>query len=436
MSQRTQKVQKRAKEVLGRAIQDLKDPRVGFATVTAVRVTPDLRSARVFVSVLGSEDEKAATMAGLESAAPHLRSVLGHEIRLKYLPELNFHLDTGPEEAEHLEAILRRIHDEERARMKDLDDAVRALADASSAALACHVNPDGDALGSLLGAALGLAALDKKVYASWDGGPELPSGYAFLPGSHLLVAPEDVPDVDVFVALDCGAADRLGTLEDKARANERLINIDHHPGNDGFGAINIVQTGASSTAELVARLLDGLGVTRDVEIATCLYTGIFTDTGSFQYENSTPDTLRLAADLLELGVPKTRIAQEVFEAAPFGYLKLLAAVLGRAVLLEEEGFVYSTLTVADVAGTGVSMPETDKVIDVLRSTRDAEIAALFKEREDGTFRVSLRSRGPSVGAIARAEGGGGHELAAGFTAADVPATVGRIVAHLRHGREG
>lgn len=434
MSQRTEKVQKVAKEVLGRAIQDLKDPRVGFATVTAVRVTPDLRSARVFVSVLGSEDEKAATMEGLASATPHLRTVLGHEVRLKYLPELNFHLDTGAEEAEHLEEIFRRIHTEDRAGEPDVAAAATALDAARSVALACHVNPDGDALGSLLGAALALAKLGKEVSAAWDGGPDLPSGYAFLPGADLLVPPGEVPDADVFVALDCGAADRLGVLEEKARGHATLVNIDHHPGNDGFGAINIVLTDASSTAELVARLLTKLDVEMDVEIATCLYTGVFTDTGSFQYENSSPATLRLAADLLEHGVPKTRIAQEVFEAAPFAYLKLLANVLGRAVLLEEEGFVYSTLLRADLEETGVAMEETDKVIDVLRSTRDADVTALFKEQDDGLFRVSLRSRGPSVGAIARTLGGGGHELAAGFTADDVERTVARMIDHLRRGR--
>lgn len=113
MSQRTERVQKAAKEVLGRAIQDLKDPRVGFATVTAVRVSADLRSARVFVSVLGSPEEQVSTMAGLKSAAPHLRTVLGHEIRMKYVPELTFEHDTGAAEAAHLEELIQRIHQDE-----------------------------------------------------------------------------------------------------------------------------------------------------------------------------------------------------------------------------------------------------------------------------------------------------------------------------------
>ena len=113
MSQRTERVQELAREVLGEKISSLKDPRVGFATVTAVRISPDLRLARVFVSVLGSDDERADTMAGLRSATPYLRAELGHQVRLKYLPELIFELDTGAEEAERLETLLQKIRDEE-----------------------------------------------------------------------------------------------------------------------------------------------------------------------------------------------------------------------------------------------------------------------------------------------------------------------------------
>lgn len=311
-------------------------------------------------------------------------------------------------------------------------DALDALRRAETINVACHVNPDGDALGSLFGAALALAKLGKRVAASWAATPpEFPFGYTFLPGQELLTHPDELPAADVFLALDCGAADRLGELEGTARDTNQLINIDHHPGNDEFGTINIVVTDASSTAELVTLLLEDLEVEMDRDIATCLYTGIFTDTGSFTYTNSSPDTLRLAASLLEHGVPKSEIAQQVFETSPFGYLKLVAAVLGRAKLFEEERFVYSTVLHDDLRPTGVLMEETDKLIDLLRSTRDADVAAIFKEQGDGDFRVSLRSKGPvSVGAIARANGGGGHDLAAGFTTDDVERAVKMILAEL------
>ena len=306
----------------------------------------------------------------------------------------------------------------------DWDGAIHALRGAQEVTIACHVNPDGDALGSLFAASIGLQRLGKKTYASWGAAPAaIPFSYQFLPGADSVVQPDDVPETDVFLAVDCGAGDRLGSLETRARAAKVSINIDHHPGNDDFGTYNIVVTNVSSTAELVTRILQDLDVELDKEIATCLYTGLVTDTGRFQYANSSPDTLRLAADLLALDVPATEIATEVFESSPFGYLKLVGRVLDRAVLFEDVRFVYSWLTLSDLAETGVAPDETDKLIDAVRSTRAADVAALFKEQSDGQYRVSLRSKGPSVGALARTRGGGGHELAAGFTAPDVEQTV-------------
>lgn len=310
----------------------------------------------------------------------------------------------------------------------DWDAAVRALKDAGDVTIACHVNPDGDALGSLLGASLALRKIGKTTYPSWGTTPvSVPVQYEFLPSTETLVQPADVPVASAFLALDCGAADRLGELEATMAQSSLVINVDHHPGNDDFGHLNVVVTSASSTAELVTGLVQDAGIEIDKDIATCLYTGVVTDTGRFQYSNSSPDTLRLAADLLSYGVPATEIAQDIFESAPFGYLKLLGRVLDRAQLLEDERFVYSWVTREDLGETGVSIEETDQLIDFIRSTRAADVAAMFKEQADGRYRVSLRSKGPvSVGAIARAHGGGGHELAAGYTADDVQTAVEEI----------
>lgn len=312
------------------------------------------------------------------------------------------------------------------------DEAVGALAGATEVALACHVNPDGDALGSLLAAHLGLSQLGKKTFPSWGTEPfQPPANYEFLPAMDALVAPREVPVTDTFLALDCGAGDRLGELEALARKTPTLINVDHHPGNDDFGTINVVVPEASSTAELVTHLLRDAGVELDRDIATCLYTGVVTDTGRFSYSNSRPETLRLAADLLEFGVSAPDIARDVFESAPFGYLKLVGHVLERSELYVEERFVFSWITRADLDETGVAMSETDRLVDMLRSTGAVDVAALFKEQSDGKWRVSLRSKGPGIAAFARAHGGGGHELAAGFTAEDRAAAVERLLEELR-----
>ena len=314
----------------------------------------------------------------------------------------------------------------------DWDKAVQVLQDAPEVVIATHVNPDGDALGSSLGASLGLRKLGKRTYPSWGTSPlSVPPNYGFLPNVDEFVQPADVPDSDVWLVVDCGAADRLGELEARVSGAQHVINVDHHSGNTEFGDLNLVVTTASSTAELVTHLLIDCDVEIDRDIATCLYTGVVTDTGRFQYSNTTPDVLRLAADLLAFDVPAAAIALEVFESSPFGYLKLLGRVLERAVLDESQSFVYSWLTLEDLAVTKVAPDETEKVIDVIRSTRSAEVAALIKEQPDGTFRVSLRSKGPtSVGEIARANGGGGHELAAGFTAASVDGATSAILSAL------
>jgi bifunctional oligoribonuclease and PAP phosphatase NrnA len=317
--------------------------------------------------------------------------------------------------------------------VEDWGGAVAALRDAGDVVVACHVNPDGDALGSMFAASLGLRKLGKRTQLSWgDENATVPFSYTFLPGAKDVVPPEKVETAGAFLALDCGAGDRLGVLEPVARASATLVNVDHHPGNDNFGTHNIVVTTASSTAELVHGLLEDLGVEIDRDIAICLYTGIVTDTGRFQYENAKPETLRLAADLLALGVPAPDIAQVVFDSSPFEYLKLVGRVLERAVLIEEERFVYSWITQEDLAETGVALEETEKLIDQVRGTRAADVAAIFKQQPDGAFRVSMRSKGPvSVGAIARAHGGGGHELAAGFTAPEVRDAVEAIRNGLR-----
>ena len=311
------------------------------------------------------------------------------------------------------------------------DEAVDALKNASEVAIACHVNPDGDALGSLLAASLGLQKLGKKTYASWGTKPLVPlATFSFFEGLDTIVQPDEVPETDTFLALDCGAGDRLGDLGPLARKAKTLINVDHHPGNDDFGTINVVVPTASSTAELVTGLLLDAGVELDRDMATCLYTGIVTDTGRFSYSNSSPDTLRLAAQLLELGVSAPDIARDVYESQPFGFLKLVGHVLERAELVEDARFVYSWITRADLKETDVAIEETDSLVDMIRGTRAVDVAALFKEQPDGKWRVSLRSKGPGIAEFARAHGGGGHELAAGFTADDRDAAVKELVADL------
>lgn len=427
-TRRTQRVGEAMREALGELIQrHVKDPRIGFVTITAVRVTPDLSKAHVYYTVLGDEMEHAATQAGLESAAPFLRTETGRRVRLKTLPELEFHLDDTPVRAHRVDSILDDIHRTEASSpgsylppvTSDVEAAllraVELIDDADSIAIACHLSPDGDALGSVL--ALGLALKDRGIplQVGWDDDPiALPDQYAFLPGGDLLVPASGFRPADLALAVDCASADRLGRLRERFEKSGTLVNIDHHVSNTKFGALNIVDE-QSSSAEIVVQLLARLGAEITTDIATCLYTGLVTDTGQFAYASVSPRSHATAGFLIQRGIRVDEIAQRLYESYPFPYLKILGRVLERATLESDPDFVLSHLTQSDLTECGVTMDDTDDVIDTLRATRDHDVTVLLKELADGRWKGSFRSKGATdVGAVATALGGGGHRLAAGF----------------------
>lgn len=296
--------------------------------------------------------------------------------------------------------------------------AARVLRGARSVALACHVNPDADALGSMLGLAAFLRARGAEVVASYGNDPlELPRWAAALPGAERIVEHRRFPKAPaVMVTFDCASLDRLGPLAAPARKAGELIWIDHHVSNDGLGTIPLIDPRASSTSEIVYRLILRIGGPVPPDAAACLYAGIVTDTGRFQYEATTPETLRLAAELREHPFDHARLAQALYEDNRFAYLKLLGLALRRAVLEPDADLVWTYLTQADLQEAGVAAPETDDLIDVLRTAREADVAAVLKQQRDGRFKVSARSRGGhDLSRVAAAFGGGGHRLAAGYT---------------------
>ena len=237
------------------------------------------------------------------------------------------------------------------------------------------------------------------------------------------------------MTLDAASIDRLGVLEDRvARAGETIV-IDHHVTNPGFGTINVIDSHASSSAEVAYRLIRQMGLSLTDAAAACLYAGIVTDTGRFQYGAATPETLRVAAELREHGFDHARLAQALYEDGSFAFLRVLGPALDRVQLLPDAGpgLVWTYITQEDLARAGATMSETDDLIDVIRTAREADVACALKQQPDGLYKVSLRSRGATnVGAIAAAHDGGGHRLAAGYTSTlDVPGTIDAIVAALR-----
>jgi bifunctional oligoribonuclease and PAP phosphatase NrnA len=295
-------------------------------------------------------------------------------------------------------------------------DAIRAH---DRFVLTTHENPDGDALGSLLAAKLAFDQLGKDSVMVLHGDAPFPQEYAFMPLADLQRRwPEDVSE-RVLIALDCANESRIADPEVLGRVPVS-IDIDHHHDNTRFGQINLIVPDASSTGEVLRDLLRELGLELTPDIAEALYIALVTDTGRFQYTNTTPKALRLAAELVEAGADVHRVFQGVYESVQFAKLKLLARALERAQVYEGGRIVVSFLLRTDFAEVGAAEPYSEGIIDFLRAVEGADMAVLIREppRQDGPARrVSLRASVDEldVSAIARKSGGGGHRQAAGFS---------------------
>src|SRR3954452_1476584 len=285
--------------------------------------------------------------------------------------------------------------------------------------LTTHENPDGDALGSLLAAKLAFDQLGKDSVMVLHGDAPLPGEYQFMPLGDLRRRwPDDVSE-RVLVALDCANESRIADPEVLGRV-PLSIDLDHHHDNSRFGDVNLVVPDASSTGEVLRALFRELGVELTPEIAEPLYIALVTDTGRFQYSNTTPKALRLAAELVDAGADVHAVFQQVYESVEFAKLKLLARALERARVLEGGRIVVSYLVRTDFAELGAAEPYSEGIIDYLRAVEGAELAVLIREppRDSGpSRRVSLRSSADEldVSTIARLFDGGGHRQAAGFS---------------------
>jgi phosphoesterase RecJ-like protein len=291
-------------------------------------------------------------------------------------------------------------------------EAAAALLGAHNIALVCHINPDGDALGSMLGLALALESLGKNVLRLCQ--DTVPLSYQFMAGAHL-VADHPPADwaVDVSVGLDCDAEHRLGNLAPFILKAPKVVDLDHHTGSGPFGDIRVLESASSSTSQVVYDLLPFLGAPLTTEIATCLLTGIIFDTGAFRHSNTSASTFTAAAALVEAGAVPDLIHQRMFDDRPFSNVKLLGRALTNA--LTDGSVAWSALTRKDFRESGAAEAETEGVVNNLMAIRGINAAALFRETAHG-IKVSLRSRnGIDVAAVARRFGGGGHVKAAGCT---------------------
>ncbi len=290
----------------------------------------------------------------------------------------------------------------------------QALRENQRFAVLSHVRPDGDALGSQLGLGLSLRKLGKEVRL-WNEEGMLEK-YSFLPSANLLTKPPAGPeDVDVAIALDTAIQNRLGTALPAVRSAKLWINIDHHPSNPGYGDLVYIDPKAPATGQILFELIRSEKLPIDAAIAENLYVAISTDTGSFQYPNTTPRTFEIAAELARAGVDIGRVSQFTYENYPRRRVELLRDLLGTMRFEAHDRVASFSLSLATAKKLAVLPEDNEGLIDHLRAIRGVILAVFFEELPDGKVRVSMRSKNEKVNVCAICEkfGGGGHVLAAG-----------------------
>mgnify|MGYP001817621346 CR=1 FL=1 len=308
--------------------------------------------------------------------------------------------------------------------------AADALRNADSVVAIGHIGPDGDALGSMLALAAAARGAGKAAYATFGEPFVVGKQFGFLDTSDL-VSPKDVPEaIDVVVVVDTGVPSRLGSALPIAERAATLIVVDHHLSQEeDFGDIKVIDVTAGAAAQIVYLLIKETGWSVTPDIATALYTGVVTDTGRFQYQATSPEVHRIAAELLEAGVSPPVVGQRIYEQAPFGYLHVAGEVLRRSELDLEHKVVWSVLYQDDLTQAGLRYEEADGLIDLVRLAEESDVACLLRELDDGHFKGSLRSRGRvDVSEIAARFGGGGHHNAAGFVAEGTPQSIMAAIA--------
>ena len=299
---------------------------------------------------------------------------------------------------------------------------LRHVNDSRHVLVASHENPDGDAISSLV--AVGLALELKGKTVTFFNPDPIPAVYRFLPSTNRITTDaQDTEKFDTAVILDCGELDRIGRAAEAVRKIPVIINIDHHFTNTNFGTVQLVDPSACATAELVYRLLLAMAIPIDKDIATLVYTGILTDTGSFRFSNTNQAAFDICREMVERGVEPHNVAQYVYGTYSIGRIKLLNLALDSIELSRNGKMSIMTVTQDMLRQTGTQPEDADGLIHYARRIEAVKVAAMIQESRNGLgagktrnrYHVSLRSDGTiDVSAVAVTYGGGGHQNAAGF----------------------
>ncbi len=295
-----------------------------------------------------------------------------------------------------------------------IEQAAEFIRENDGFTLIAHISPDGDTLGSALALYGVLRELHKDVQVVC--GNRVPPNYAFLPGAQEVLMPGAARQLPYAIGIDCADALRMGTSAVLFDAARYTINIDHHVTNSAYAKLNVVDGGASATGELIYKLAVLLLPRLTEPVSTCLYTAILTDTGSFAYSNTTPETMRIAADILESGIDTYEINRLVYRTLPYHKVKLLGRAINNMELLCGGKLGITAITAEEMRELDAEEEDSEGIIDYVRDVDSVELAVMLREVDQNVFKASLRSkRYVDVSKISRVMGGGGHAFAAGYT---------------------
>lgn len=391
------------------------DPDLAWATITDVEMSPDLKNAHVYFVATGQSDSTRLSQA-LARAASFLRREIGSSLELKHTPQLLFKHDDSFDKASRIDEILAQTRSE-----RELDETedtperslARLVSENDRILLCAHANPDGDAIGSLLGLSRVLELQGKNPAAYCPDG--IPGTLAFLPGASEVVGDLGDERFELTILMDTASENLLPAgFPDESRRGT-LIVIDHHMTHGDLGDV-IIRRDVAAVGQLLFDLTRELVWPVDREAAQCFYTSIVADTGSFRYTSTTPATHRAAADLIALGADPWDSATALYESFPLQRQKLLGLVAETLKVSENGRYAELHCTPEMLERCGATKADLDGMVNMGRSVRGVEIAAMHRLEPAGHVKVSFRSKGSvDVSGLASRFGGGGHRNAAGAT---------------------
>jgi bifunctional oligoribonuclease and PAP phosphatase NrnA len=401
-------------------IKGLKDPRIGFVSIMRVTMSPDLCYANVYVSLYGSEEEKKSSLIGLRHSAGWIRRQTGRKIRLRVTPEIRFFPDDTLDKVYHLEEIFHQIHEEEKKSPMihlSLAEVLAELQKADSFLVTSHQNPDGDAVGSILGMRALLHALGKTdiVCVMEDC---VPARYAGLPGAGAVIRPEDMApfEGELAIILDSSNLDRIGNVAALLPEECRTLILDHHLAGNPDAAAGHIDASRAAAGEIIAELYTLAGAEMTVDAAHCLYVALATDTGGFRFTNTSPRAHRIAAHLLESGIDVAAISTRIFDTIARPKFELLRVVLDAMRFRAGGAIAWTVVRAPDLEKAGAHKEDMDGLVNYTRYIEGVRIGILFHETAAGVTKVSFRSDDSfNSAAFLSAWGGGGHAAAAGAT---------------------